>query len=233
MEAAKCFGVCYGSSVMAQQDKTFRRSIVRHVLSLLDEGLGTFEEILRESLNCDPAVLLDILNEIEDLNLVSTFQEGGSVKRYLLERGEGFCSSDTHNRAKSEEGFRCRGTERRDMLGDLEGRVKALVSCLPEASPVYSQWWFSPKVYERLLKFMFSLSDESRPSAFLGCSTLGAIISQYSESRVAILDVDTVLLGCIRSHCARSAELIPYDVSDGLEEPLRGAFGSVVVDTQG
>ncbi|MHC4658629.1 MAG: hypothetical protein ACYS83_05545 [Planctomycetota bacterium] len=204
------------------------RTRVFEVLS--DQPAITFEHILKRSLNCDPAFLLDVLHELQDDDIISSTEERESPARYSLK------ARDHYPRPKA---TRFRRSATKPSLGIssnstqteyLRELLQEMLDSFPEAAPVYSQWWFSEAIYEDLIKLLFQLSKTHTSTAFIGASTLGALFSHFSKDSISIFDIDEVLLKVINRHSSKMTQVIDYNVSSEPDTPLRDTFQLVFVD---
>jgi predicted methyltransferase len=203
------------------QDRHFKQRVRSHVLDVLwDAPPTSFDGILKKSLNCDPAFLLDVLRELEDADLIRSREGQETPVEYRLKATEN-CPRTKPNCVTQSGGTPATGISlnpgQREYLRKL---VREMVDSFPEAAPVYSQWWFSETIYENLIKLVLDLSEPGTPLAFIGAGTLGALLSHFTSNPVNIFDIDQVLLGKISHYCSESTERIRYDVSN---EP-RGSF---------
>ena len=101
---------------------------------------------------------------------------------------------------------------------------------LPEASPAYSQWWFSEPTYLRLLDLLVNLSRPKAACGFLGAPTLGASFSEFATGPIHILDIDEIVLRTIRPYCSRLTIASRYDASDDIDKSLKDKFQLVIAD---
>ena len=213
------------------QDKHFGEKVRVRVCEVLWETPAiTFDHILKMSLNCDPAFLLDILHELQDDDFISSTEDRESPVRYSLKE------RDHYPRPKA---TRFRRSATKPSLGIssnspppeyLRELLQEMLDSFPEEAPVYSQWWFSESIYENLIKLVLHLSKPRAPLAFLGSGTLGALLSHFSTNSVNIFDVDEVLLEKISSYCSESTQTIRYDVSNEPGSSFKEAFQLVFVD---
>jgi len=213
------------------QDKHFREKVRARVCEVLCATPGiTFEYILKRSLNCDPAFLLNVLHELQDDDFISSTEDRESPARYSLKE------RDHYPRPKA---TRFRRSATKPSLGTslnspqteyLRELLQEMLDSFPEEAPVYSQWWFSESIYENLIKLVLHLSKPRAPLAFLGSGTLGALLSHFSTNPVNIFDVDGVLLERISRYCSESTQTIRYDVSNEPRSSLKETFQFVFVD---
>ncbi len=213
------------------QDKHFRERVRTRVCEVLWSAPPiTFEHILKRSLNCDPAFLLDVLHELQDDDFISSTEEGEPPVSYSLKE------RDHYPRPQA---TRFRQSATKPSLGIssnspqteyLRELLQEMLDSFPEEAPVYSQWWFSESVYDNLIKLVLHLSKPRTPLAFLGSGTLGALLSHFSSNPVNIFDVDEVLLERISRYCSESAQTISYDVSNEQGSSFKETFQLVFVD---
>lgn len=218
---------------MNKQHLLFRERVRKHVLNLLHNRSITFQELLKRSLNCDPAVLMETLQNLEDSKHVSNIQSQRHFIKYYLTR------SDTH---QSRPPSSCEENSPRffpnipivsTRTQHLKRILEEMLHDLPEPSPVYSQWWFSKSVYITLIKFLLALSKPytaKTPIAFLGSPTLGALFSHCSTNHVHIFDVDEVTLEKVSQHCSKSTRMIHYNASHELDSSFKSTFHLVLAD---
>jgi len=207
----------------------FRKRIRKHVLCLLQNSPLSFEQILRRSLNCDPALLLETLNKLHSSKTISTTESKDLPQRYQLRvrkgpRNRAFSASYKNVSIVPDDTWLLAKTQ------DLRNLVRDILNSLPEPSPVYYQWWFSTSAYENLIRLLFSLSKPRAPIAFLGSGTLGAAFSWFSTSRVTIFDIDESFLTSLISHCVKTTHLVSYDASQEPPQAWKNTFQLVFVD---
>lgn len=212
------------------QDIHFRERVQTRVFEVLRGTPITFEHILRRSLNCDPAFLLEVLHELQDGDFISSTEGRESPVRYWLK------VIDNYPRPKAIPFSRSATTpslgislnsSQTEYLREL---LQEMLDSFPEPTPVYSQWWFSESIYEKLIKLVLHLSKPCTSLAFVGSGTLGAILSHFSTNPVNIFDVDRVLLEGISRYCSESTQTIRYDVSNEPGSSFKEAFQFVFVD---
>ena len=200
-----------------------------HILSLLSQQTLTFNQILKQSYNCDPALLLHVLEELADARkIVIRSDVHGSVK-YAAQTGSG-----PNSRSRKRPGTPQKvafSEETHGIQADaLTEANKELAGALPEASPVFSQWWFSPSTHRRLLELMLRLTAKTKPAAFLASGGLGAVFSLFSKSPVRILDIDHVLLHALKGICPKRTDLIEHDALKPFHRFLLRSHHVVLVD---
>ena len=214
-----------------RQNKHFRERVRTRVFELLWNAPPiTFEQILKRSLNCDPAFLLDFLHELQDDNFISCTESRESPVKYSLKSTENYpCPKSTH--FCQTPNIHSLGTSLNPPQTEyLRELLKEMFDSFLEASPVYSQWWFSESIFENLVKLVLHLSKPHTPLAFLGSGTLGALLSHFSTNPVSIFDVDEILLKRISSYCSKSTHTIRYDVSNEPNSSFKEKFQLVFVD---
>ena len=210
-------------------EDNYHDQIRKHVISLLGQRPRSFSDLLQRSLNCDPALLLEKVQELLADSIAFAREVDDSGPKYILRSWGGEPDSTPHS--KSPEHRMSNTPPLCSRVTDtLQSVLPKLLMALPEATPVYSQWWFSAGSYGRLLKNMVGLAERASRTAFLACSTLGALFSRVSDSHVAILDVDHVVLENLRDICARPTDMIPYDAVSAPAPSLQGSFQCVVAD---
>jgi predicted methyltransferase len=212
-----------------QYSADFRKRIRRHILCLLQKSPLGFEQILRRSLNCDPALLLDTLNKLHRSKIISTIESRDLPLKYQLKvqkgprnRGPLLC----HKNAS----LAPNNTWSLAQTKDLRNIVCDIQNSLPEPSPVYYQWWFSTSAYENLIRLLFSLTKSRAPISFIGSGTLGAAFSHFSTNHVTIFDIDESFLKSLNSHCIKITSLVHYDVSQEPAQTWKNTFQLVFVD---
>jgi hypothetical protein len=216
---------------MSQIPSRFRERVKGYVLELLNHEPLTWEQLLSRCLNCDPSVLMNVCHELEESNCVSKTHDGGSTVyfRSTPEKKNLGRNSFLEGKASGSATLRNRISK-----SELERHVKLIAKqiheSLPEASPVYFQWWFSESTYLSLVEFLLNLSRPKTTSAFLGAPTLGASFSEFSTGPVHILDIDEVILNAIRPYCSKLMVASRYDASDDIDKSLRGSFQLVFAD---
>lgn len=212
------------------QDIHFRERVQTRVFEVLRGTPITFEHILRRSLNCDPAFLLEVLHELQDGDFISSTEGRETPVRYWLK------VIDNYPRPKAIPFSRSATTpslgislnsSQTEYLREL---LQEMLDSFPEPTPVYSQWWFSESIYEKLIKLVLHLSEPCTSLAFVGSGTLGAILSHFSTNPVNIFDVDGVLLERISRYCSESTQTIRYDVSNEPGSSFKDTFQLVFVD---
>ena len=213
------------------QDKHFRERVRTRVCEVLrDYSSITFEYILKRSLNCDPAFLLDVINELKDDDFISSTENGDFPARYSLKERDHYPrlkATHFHGSANKPSFGISSNSPPNEYLREL---LQEMFDTFPEEAPVYSQWWFSESIYEKLIKLVLKLSKPRAPLAFLGSGTLGALLSHFSTNPVKIFDVDKVLLERISHYCSKSAQTIHYDVSNEQDSSFKEKFQLVFAD---
>jgi len=214
-----------------RQNKHFRERVQTRVFEVLwGAHPVTFEHILKRSLNCDPAFLLDVLHELQDTNFISCIESHESPVKYFLKATEHYpCPKSTHFCRTANINSLCTSPNS-PQIEYLKDLLKEMLDSFLEASPVYSQWWFSESIYENLIKLVLHLSKPHTPLAFLGSGTLGALLSHFSTNPVNIFDVDGILLERISRYCSKSTQTIRYDVSNEPDGFFKEKFQLVFVD---
>ncbi len=214
-----------------RQNKHFRERVRTRVFEVLWGAPPiTFEHILKRSLNCDPAFLLDVLHELQDANFISCTENREFPVKYSLKATEHYsCPKSTHfcRTANIHSLGTSPNSPQTEYLREL---LKEMLDSFLEASPVYSQWWFSESIYENLIKLVLHLSKPHTPLAFLGSGTLGALLSHFSSNPVNIFDVDGIFLERISRYCSKSTQTIRYDVSNEPDSSFKEKFQLVFVD---
>jgi hypothetical protein len=210
-----------------ETEEAFRKRVWRHVRQIVSGGHWTFHSVLESSLNCDPAVLKDVLAEhsrnehVPGDHPVSAFH-----RNFGASNGE----VSPWNRNAAE---RVGSTSNDDATGlgkELASALRQLTTVLPEPTPLYSQWWFSFRTYPRLLSLLRRREGDRWRVAFLGAPTLGAIFSQVSRCDTTILDIDTAVLEQLPSHCSPNTATVQYDARTRPGPGLRGQFHVLFVD---
>lgn len=212
------------------QNKHFRKKIIIHVLNKLRNTPLTFEQILKCSLNCDPALLLNILKYLMEIDKVSYFKDQDGYARYKLNSSPFFNKSELSSSKKSIPAHFIEHKLSNKFTNDLRQRLKDILNSLPEAAPVYYQWWFSESTYENLIKLILLLCKPHSSLAFIGSCTLGALFSHCSEKNISIFDIDKILLDSISFHYSRRTQYFHYDVSDEPNKSLEQSFQFVFAD---
>ncbi len=209
----------------ASQQAAFRHRLRQHVFGLVRRsGTLPFSRILEKSLNCDPALLVDILEELHaDKQLRKTEESGLAYTTTEGRRSEVAPSSDTSY-----------GSDGADSSTNDKHRALAVaqevLGLLPEPSPVYSQWWYAPSSYGAMVDLVLTMHRPMSPIAFVGCSTLGSVFSQLCSSAALLVDLDRALLDALSPTCAHRAELVCADVTRGELPEHGGRYYTVFVD---
>jgi hypothetical protein len=215
---------------MERQCSSYREVVLSHLASLLAATPLTFLQILRKSYNCDPTTLKEAIDTLVSRHHIVPVESGNGKISYKLVQKDirvlSYCF------VKSLPSIPAVRTQLPHFINPkfLEDLVKTIEKSMPEASPVYSQWWFSSRSYHRLLSLIFQYLPSNAPTAFLACPTLGAVFSNVTDSPVQILDVDKILLTKLSHYCSQSATLTEYDVAAIVPSPFRSRFGFVFVD---
>jgi len=207
----------------------FRKRIRKHILCLLQKSPLGFEQILRRSLNCDPALLVETLNKLRRSKIISTIESQDLPLKYQLRVQKGPRNRDSSLSYKNVS-LAPNNTWLLAQTKDLRNIVCDILNSLPEPSPVYYQWWFSTSAYKSLIKLLFSLSKPRAPIAFLGSGTLGAVFSNFSTNCVTIFDIDESFLTSLSSHCVKTTHLVCYDASQEPAKTWKNMFQLVFVD---
>ncbi|OHB64778.1 MAG: hypothetical protein A2Y77_00995 [Planctomycetes bacterium RBG_13_62_9] len=215
---------------MAEETKSLQARLIRYLLTVLDGRGKHFAGIVAKSHNCDPAVLMDALQEMETRGLVRTNGEG-SAKEYVL---TAHAEAHTWSTGRLRQPTQSQDSEQADH-GVLESNyfrdlVRAVYGSLPEPGLVYSQWWFSEPTYARLVDLLLRLTERETGVAFVGAPTLAAVFSQCAASPATIIDIDDVLLKRIAACVGKQAQSVCRDISHSLDTSLKGEFDVVVSD---
>jgi len=222
-------GDAYASSLPHESDARFRERVRRTLRRLLRQRPMGFEQLLTCCLNCDPAVLSVIL--AEDVASGAVRRGGGSDGSSLFVLGG---EIRTHESAAEQQ-----TNGQRDAWisapayassSEIRSSLQCIARALPEAAPVYSQWWFSISTCFRLAELMIRLKRDATEIAFLGSPTFAAIFSQLSDMRATVFDVDTEVLRRLSSHYSPVSQLVPYDVGTELDASAAERFGLVFAD---
>jgi len=217
-------------SVMDRLCVSYKESVFSHITSLLSNRSLTFQQVLRNSYNCDPATLKEAIDTlVSRRDIIPVDSMNGEIS---------YQPTKNHIRVSSHCFFKSRSSSyalTEQVLPSVDSRfvedlVKAMGESIPEASPVYSQWWFSSRSYHRLLALIFRYRTPKTPTAFLACPTLGTIFSNVTDSPVQILDVDKILLTKLSFLCSPLATMTEYDAAANVPSSLRSRFGFVFVD---
>jgi len=213
------------------QDKHFGEKVRVRVCEVLWETPAiTLEHILKKSLNCDPAFLLEVLHELQDADFISSTEGREYPVRYSLKERDRYPRPKTTRFSRSAT-KPCLGissnSRQTQYLSEL---LQEMLNSFPEEAPIYSQWWFSESIYKNLIQLVLHLSKPGTHLAFLGSGTLGALLSHFSTNPVNIFDVDGVLLETISRYCSESTQTIRYDVSNEPDSSFEETFQLVFVD---
>jgi len=216
---------------MVRMDRTaadFRGEIHSHILTQLAQRPHTFQSLLEKGNNCDPLFLLETLRDLQTSNEVHLSDNGNGNGWYCLANGEKTAHvQENTGPSKKILAFEGSGPS---FSGHFRELLKSILSSLPEASPIYSQWWFSDSVYDRLIGLLRRLNRKGGPVGFIGSSTLGSLFSHFYRKPVHIFDVDRQLLQTMKNHCSKQAELIEHDVSNVSDKQFKARFQVVFVD---
>lgn len=213
------------------QDIHFRERVSTRIFELLsDAPATTFGHIVKKALNCDPALLLEILHELQASHVISCTKDHAAPARYWLKAR---CNAPHKKHTplsrpattpSPSTSLNSRGPKY------LSEKLQEMLDVLPEPAPVHSQWWFSKSGYRCLINFISGVSKPQTPTAFLGAPTLGALISQCSDNPVYIFDVDEVILKRIGPLCSKSTRIMSYNVSHDPDSSTKGMFPVVFAD---
>jgi len=213
------------------QDIHFRERVRTRVFEVLwDAPAMTFEQILKRSLNCDPAFLLDVLQEVQDADFIFSTEGRETPVRYWLKVIDNYPRSQPSPFSRPDNRPPLGISLNSPQTEYLRELLQEILYSFPEPAPVYSQWWFSESIYENLIKLVLRLSKPRAPLAFIGSGTLGALLSHFSTNPVNIFDVDEVLLERISRYCSESTQTIRYDVSNEPGSSFKDTFQLVFVD---
>jgi len=213
---------------MHEEEINFRNRIHKRLLKILHKRPRTFNQILRRSFNCDPAVLITILQELQDANLISIIKREKSPIKYGLSVKGKSQSEDISDIEHKASGFSNSLTHSKKQY--LKKKLEEVLNSVPEPTPVYSQWWFSSSIYEDLIKLLLQLSKPRTSTAFIGAGTLGSLFSHFSTEPISIYDIDEVLLKEIKRHSSKMTQVIRYNVSSRPDVSFRNTFKLVFVD---
>lgn len=208
----------------------FRAKLSQHLLRTLAGGAKSFQAVLRRSRNCDPALLVDMIRRLQELELVASPDHDPPGRYCLTQRGSARVAAGSVSNHPAHADRPEPDSSHILRSSYFEGLLSTLLKSLPEPSPVYSQWWFSEDAYPRLISLLLSLSKGRESIAFLGAATLGTVFSHCSDRRTTVIDVDEALLRTASSHANRGTEVVCQDIADSLDGALKGAFDIVFVD---
>ena len=203
----------------------FQERVRATVLRALEFKPSGFSDLLGSTLNCDPLIVKSILVEEITGHRVGVFEDNRGHRFYAANGAKSHVSQFVCDRRPC-------GLDAKSTSGpETEfSSMSHLLTSLPEAAPVYSQWWFAPPLYPRLLRLLTTAHPAQERVAFLGSPTLGALFSQIAPGRTTVLDVDTEVLRSLSSQFGPTADVVTYDAALELCAELKGAFGLVFVD---
>jgi len=207
----------------------FNKIIKEHVLCLLDGFDLTFEEILERSLNCDPLLLSEVIEELCGSKLISTTNSHEDGLRYQLRHWK-VDRDRKHLLSISKFSNVLDGTYIFNQARNFKILLGSILKNLSEPSPVYYQWWFSEPAYEKLTRLLSSLSKPHTSIAFLGSPILGSLFSHFSNNPTFIFDIDEVLLENLKPHSSKPTRLVCYDALNEPEKSWEGKFQLVYTD---
>ena len=210
-------------------EEAFQERVMDYAVDLLRLGPMTFRDLLRRAQNAEPVLLQRALAQAREDGVVKMVGNDQSSARFVLPGAVGKMKvwQDTSEADRSPFWM---GTTDVDQGKPFWKLLEPLLCSLPEASPVFSQWWFSRRSYPYLLRFLSERIGGLERVAFIGCPTLGALYSNFSRNKVAILDVDEQILRGVSGFCSRQTDLAAYDVSLPLPGEFRGSFEFAVAD---
>lgn len=214
---------------MDGQSTLYKEMVFSRISSLLAIQPLTFQQILKSSFNCDPSVLKKSIDDlVDDQNIVPFFSKSNHIfyKQIKIEKRSSSYSYFENHPTRTDP-MQLPSEIKFPFLKDL---LNAIEDLIPEATPVYSQWWFSRRSYQKLLKLILQYKISYEPIAFLACPTLGSVFSNIVNSAVHILDIDKVLLSKLSSLCSRLTSFVEYDASANIPSDLCSRFGFVFVD---
>lgn len=185
-----------------------------------------FSDLVGATFNCDPAIVYSVLREeISRRNIVMLDDAVGC--RYCSAT---VASSEVANRKRPAKRRAANGTAKPTSKVDGDSLAPKWLASLPQAAPVFSQWWFAPRVYPDLIKLLTAYRPELKRAVFLGSPTLGALFSQVTSAHTTVLDVDIGVLESLSPQFAPKANIITYDAAARLASELVGAFDLVFSD---
>lgn len=207
------------------ESKDFLQNIQEEIISSLKVKPLTFSQLLKRLNNCDPLFAkkaLDLLERRKVINFTSgcRFQiqskaipQEQKVKSMFDEfkYKVPLCSSPlTHKNNKN-------------LINDIK-------HLLPEASPVYFQWWFHDSIYPLLSDAIISRINFHSKIALIGATTLGAYLSRACNNFISVFDIDKTLLKSVGDLAKRNLELIQYDVFNEIDSLFKNKFSLVYLD---
>ncbi|MDD8019900.1 MAG: bis-aminopropyl spermidine synthase family protein [Acidobacteriota bacterium] len=209
-------------------NREFLSSIQKQIVGLLKTDDLTLSDLLSRLHNCDPLVTK---KGIEDLISNEIVNYNPRKKQYSIKK-----SLDVGLSKSSDDPLD--GYRNKDFLTKLpfandqktSDIIQAIKKNLPEASPVYFQWWFEDSSLPLLSSAILSRISNSERIALIGAPTLGAYVSHFIKNRIVIFDVDETLLNNLKSEAKNNSDLIRYDVVSNLNKDFQNNFNIVYLD---
>ena len=207
-----------------EEVEPFRHKLRLHIMRLLEEvGSISVGQAVKHCLNCDPAFLLEVMEELREEGCLARTEEGEAA--YALRNR----AVPPARRSDGDEQKSSRYQPKIPATG-LKRIAEDILSLLPEASPVHSQWWYALPSYARLIALLESMDAGDIPTAFLGCATLGSVFSQLHRNHILMVDLDRHLLDVLSPACSSEVEFLCADIGHEVPRDYAYQYGVVFAD---
>jgi len=209
-------------------DGEFLLNIQKQIVGLLKTDDLTLSDLLSQLHNCDP---LFAKKAIEDLISSDIVDFNSRKKQYSIKTSWDLDLTESENdplkKYRNAHFLAISPSPPSQNALDIIHKIK---TNLPEASPVYFQWWFTPASLLLLSNAILARISNSDRVAFIGAPTLGTYVSYFFENRLAVFDVDQTLLNNLKNVAQKGAEFIRYDVVNDLDKELQNKFSIIYLD---
>ncbi len=207
-------------------DEPLSSAVRQRVISVLQEKKSSFNDLLSNTLNCDPALLLRIIESLvnEDRVICKETSNGQPVFELKTIHRKSVLTANQASDFKPKK--KVAGKESR--ASELAG---AILSELPDASPVFSQWWFTAECLHKTTRMIQRFTTARDEIGFLACPTLGALTAALGICHSTILDRDQAVLSTLEKIVGnRHADWTLFDATKELASKLCGSFSVLMVD---
>lgn len=207
------------------EDNHFLEKVQQKIVEILKERATSFSVLLSLMENCDPIVLSKALDQLKTRGNLTEHSKYYSLNTEVNDIDHKVLTPlDTISSATF--------LHQQEVTYNWPSNqfINLLKSTLPEAAPVYSQWWFHNESYPKLSNAILTRAPKQSKIAFIGASTLGAYFSKATNYTTSIFDIDSSLLKALKQFVSNTADLIQYDVFKEIQPGHENAYDLVYLD---